>query len=84
MRHAELAAPISRRLRATPLLCCITEVRLITFRSAILARSVKISSCTPSVKKRVGFFFAQIFEWEQQPRFFRNTLTSRPQTLSAL
>src|SRR2546430_11975039 len=28
----------------------MTEVRLITFRSAILERSVKISSCTPSVK----------------------------------
>ncbi len=43
--------PISRRLRCAPVLYCITEVRLITFKSAILARSVKISSCTPSVKK---------------------------------
>src|SRR4030095_10306152 len=43
--------PISRRLRCAPVLYCITEVRLMTFRSAIFARSVKISSCTPSVKK---------------------------------
>src|SRR6266568_6644645 len=28
----------------------MTEVRLITLRSAILARSVRISSCTPSAK----------------------------------
>src|SRR2546423_4899964 len=42
--------PISRRLRCTPVLYCITDVRLITFRSATLARSVRISSCTPSVK----------------------------------
>src|SRR4029450_4029196 len=32
----------------------MTEVRLITFRSAILARSVKISSCSPSVKKALS------------------------------
>src|SRR4030095_15588214 len=31
------------------------DVRLITFRSAILARFVKISSCTPSVKKAFAF-----------------------------
>ena len=42
--------PISRRSRATPLLYCITEVRLITFRSAIRARLVRISSCTPLAK----------------------------------
>src|SRR6266496_3289736 len=29
----------------------MTEVRLITFRSATFARSARISSCTPSVKK---------------------------------
>src|SRR5439155_21928425 len=34
---------------------CITLVRLITFRSAILARSVKISSWTPSAKKAFAF-----------------------------
>src|SRR4051812_37650061 len=28
----------------------MTEVRLMTFRSATLAKSVRISSCTPSVK----------------------------------
>ena len=33
-----------------PLLYCITLVRLITFRSAIFARFVRISSCTPSAK----------------------------------
>src|SRR5882724_5619581 len=33
----------------------MTDVRLITFRSAILARFVKISSCTPSVKKAFAF-----------------------------
>src|SRR5207248_8179469 len=33
---------------------CITDVRLITFRSAIFERSVRISSCTPSVKKALS------------------------------
>src|SRR5437868_10764483 len=32
----------------------MTEVRLMTFKSAILARSVRISSCTPSVKKALS------------------------------
>src|SRR5438270_4363846 len=45
---------MSRRLRATPLLYCITDVRLITFRSATLARDVRIWSCTPSVKKALS------------------------------
>src|SRR5947199_343302 len=44
------AFAISRRLRLTLFLYCITEVRLITLRSATLARSVRISSCTPSAK----------------------------------
>jgi hypothetical protein len=39
-----------RRLRAAPLLYGITLVRLITFRSAICERSVRIWSCTPSAK----------------------------------
>src|ERR1700756_2550761 len=39
-----------RRSRGIPLLYCITEVRLITFKSATLARFVRISSCTPSAK----------------------------------
>src|SRR5947207_12591717 len=34
-----------------PLLYGVTLVRLVTFRSATFARSVTISSCTPSVKK---------------------------------
>src|SRR6266487_1459258 len=34
-----------------PLLYGITLVRLITFRSATFARSLRISSCTPSAKK---------------------------------
>src|SRR5437899_12582307 len=34
-----------------PLLYGVTLVRLVTFRSATFARSVRISSCTPSVKK---------------------------------
>ena len=42
-------------MRGAPLLYCITDVRLITFRSAILARLVRISSCTPSVKKAFAF-----------------------------
>ncbi len=42
--------PISRRFRAMPLRYCITLVRLITFRSAIFARLVRISSCTLSAK----------------------------------
>ena len=46
--------PIRRRLRFGPVLYCITEVRLITFKSAILARSVRISSCTPSVKNALS------------------------------
>src|SRR6266550_1327171 len=41
----------SRNLRGTPLLYCLTLVRLITLRSATLARWFRISSCTPSVKK---------------------------------
>src|SRR6266480_5537254 len=32
----------------------MTEVRLITFRSATFARSARISSCTPSVKKALS------------------------------
>src|SRR5205823_7617186 len=32
------SSPILRRLRASPLLCCITEVRLMTFKSAIFAK----------------------------------------------
>src|SRR5262245_61103717 len=31
-------------------LYCITEVRLMTFKSAIFAKLFRISSCTPSVK----------------------------------
>src|SRR2546421_150641 len=45
---------MSRRLRAASLLYCITEVRLITFRSATLAKAVRIWSCTPSVKKTLS------------------------------
>src|SRR3954447_20678617 len=45
---------MSRRLRCVPVLYCITDVRLITLRSAILARLVRISSCTPSVKKTLS------------------------------
>src|SRR4029450_8057648 len=44
MRNAQVFA-ISRRLRSKPLLYFITLVRLITFRSATLARFVRISSC---------------------------------------
>ena len=43
------ATPISRRFRE-PLLNCCTEVRLITFRSATLARFERMSSCTPAAK----------------------------------
>src|SRR6266705_3565161 len=32
----------------------MTDVRLITFRSATFARSARISSCTPSVKKALS------------------------------
>ena len=39
-----------RRFRFAPLLYCITDVRLMTFKSAIFARSLRISSCTPSAK----------------------------------
>src|ERR1051326_4373895 len=38
-----------------PLLKCITDARLITFRSAILDRSVNSSSCTPSAKTHLLF-----------------------------
>src|SRR6266581_6957487 len=34
----------------------MTEVRLITFRSATFARSARISSCTPSVKNAFSWF----------------------------
>ena len=43
------AAPISRTFRE-PLLNCWTEVRLITFKSATLARLERTSSCTPAAK----------------------------------
>ena len=36
---------------AVPVRYCCTEVRLMTFRSAIRARLERISSCTPSAKK---------------------------------
>src|SRR5205807_10535484 len=45
----------SSRLRATQGLYCITEVRLITFKSAILARLVRSSSCTPLAKTAFAF-----------------------------
>ena len=76
MRHAELF-PISRKLRGAPLLYSITEVRLITFRSAIFARSVRISSCTPSAKNAFCFFVAQIFEWQNSHTFFRTGWSDR-------
>src|SRR5207244_6898657 len=41
---------ISVRLRLVPLLYCITDVRLITFRSLILERFESNSACTPSAK----------------------------------
>ena len=41
---------IWRRLRFPSLLYCITDVRLITFKSAIFARLLRISSCTASAK----------------------------------
>ena len=44
------ACAISGRLRVDVFLYCITMVRLITFRSAIFAKSVRISSWTPSAK----------------------------------
>ena len=49
MRDSELLRDLAQIARA-PLLYCITLVRLMTFKSAIFARSVRISSCTPSVK----------------------------------
>src|SRR5213596_384824 len=45
---------IWRRFRLASLLYCITLRRLMTFRSAIFARSVRISSCTPSAKKALS------------------------------
>ena len=50
MRHTQFLTNLAQ-IAGAPLLYCMTLVRLITFRSAICARSVKISSCTPSVKK---------------------------------
>src|SRR6266404_4481674 len=41
---------ISLRLRVMPLLYCMTEVRLITFKSLILARFESNSSWMPSAK----------------------------------
>ena len=46
--------PILRRSRAVSLLYCITDVRPITFRSAIRARLLRISSCTPSAKNALS------------------------------
>src|SRR5438552_17424162 len=46
---------ISRRLRVAAFLYWITLVRLITFRSATLARFVRTSSCTPSAKYAFSF-----------------------------
>ena len=43
------STPISRTFRE-PLLNCCTEVRLITFKSATLARLERTSSCTPAAK----------------------------------
>ncbi len=47
---AELLADLAQIALHAVFLYCITLVRLITFRSAILARSVRISSWTPSAK----------------------------------
>jgi hypothetical protein len=50
----------------------ITLVRLMTFRSAILARSVRISSCTPPAKKCVLFVLAEIFKRQHGDAFLEN------------
>src|SRR5881227_3820570 len=47
---------ISLRLRVIPLLYCITDVRLITFKSLILERFDNSSSWIPSAKKAFSFF----------------------------
>ena len=54
MCHAELLTDLAQIARRAAFVC-ITHVRLITFRSAIFERSVRISSCTPSVKKAFAF-----------------------------
>src|SRR5262249_4768559 len=64
--------PISRRLRASPLLYCITLVRLMTFRSAIWARSLRIWSCTPSAKCSFCFSSPQVFKRQHRNRFCVN------------
>src|SRR5436190_13248338 len=46
---------ISLRLRLIPLLYCITEVRLITFRSLIFARFESNSSWMPAAKNAFSF-----------------------------
>ena len=50
----------------------MTLVRLITFKSAILERSVKISSCTPSVKKAFAFSSLRFSNGRTAMRFFRS------------
>jgi hypothetical protein len=50
------ACAISGKLRDAVVRYCITLVRLMTFRSAIFARFVRISSCTPSAKKEFSWF----------------------------
>jgi len=45
------------------------DVREITFRSAILAKRVRISSWMPSAKIGVRFIFAPIFERQNGDRF---------------
>lgn len=53
MCHTECLTDLTQVCAALPF--CMTEVRLITFKSAIFARAVRISSCTPSAKK--GWLF---------------------------
>jgi hypothetical protein len=52
-------------------LYCITDVRLMTFKSAIFARWVRISSCTPSAKYSFCLIVTQIVERENGDAFVR-------------
>ena len=50
VRYAERRRRSRAGCASAPVLYCITDVRLITFRSATLERPVRISSWTPSAK----------------------------------
>src|SRR5438034_9428000 len=56
----------------------MTEVRLMTFNAAILARSVRISSCTPSVKNALSGSRLRFSNGRTAMLFPRGNLESNP------